>query len=89
MRRVGNLLTLATTLAVLPDAASAGTCALCRQALVSGGSAGLIQGFYWSIILIAGVPLVIIATVGIVAWRHTQHRRTSQHLQAMGRAINA
>ena len=49
--------------------ASAGTCALCRQALASGGSPGLVQGFYWSILLIAGVPLAIFAAAVVFAWR--------------------
>lgn len=43
----------------------AGTCALCRQALSIAGGPGLITGFYWSIILIAGMPLLIIACVAV------------------------
>ncbi|MBI3322011.1 MAG: hypothetical protein HYZ91_07085 [Candidatus Omnitrophica bacterium] len=50
-------------------------CALCRQALISAGQAGLIQGFYWSILLMAGVPLVILGVVGLMAWRHWRLRR--------------
>ena len=57
----------------LPVPVFAGTCALCRQALASGGNAGLVRGFYWSILLIAGVPLAIMVTVGLIAWRH--HRQ--------------
>lgn len=45
-------------------------CALCRQALASGGRGGLIQGFYWSIVLLVSVPLVILAIGGLVVWRH-------------------
>ena len=52
-----------------PPSAVAGTCALCRQALASGGNPGLIQGFYWSILLIAGVPLVIFAAAAVLVWR--------------------
>jgi len=70
MERYGVLPALAAVLAAYPSAASAGTCALCRQALASGGRAGLIQGFYWSILLIAGVPLLIMGIVGIAVWRH-------------------
>lgn len=44
--------------------AFAGTCALCRQALAMGGNQGLIQGFYWSIVLIAGMPVLI----GLFFW---------------------
>ena len=58
-----------------PAKALAGTCALCRQALASGGNQGLIQGFYWSIVLIAGVPLVIMGTVGLLVWRSTRLKR--------------
>lgn len=57
------------------EQAWAGTCALCRQALTSGGNQGLIQGFYWSIVLIAGVPLVIMGTVGLLVWRSTRLKR--------------
>ncbi len=47
----------------------AGTCALCREVLRLGGSAGLIKGYYWSIILLVTMPLVIL-TVGLrYAWR--------------------
>ena len=49
-------------------------CALCRQALISAGQAGLIKGFYWSILLMAGVPLVLMGVIGFIAWRHW-HRR--------------
>ncbi|MBI3615172.1 MAG: hypothetical protein HY211_01520 [Candidatus Omnitrophica bacterium] len=49
--------------------AFAGTCALCRQALASGGNEGLIRGFYLSILLIAGMPLLIFAAVAALAWR--------------------
>lgn len=45
-------------------------CALCRQALASGGNAGLLQGFYWSIALMTGVPLLIMAVVAVALWRH-------------------
>ncbi|MBI3319931.1 MAG: hypothetical protein HYZ89_05040 [Candidatus Omnitrophica bacterium] len=60
----------------LPVSVFAGTCALCRQALASGGNPGLIQGFYWSILLIAGVPLVLMGAIGLIAWRqwHRRHR---------------
>ncbi len=46
-----------------------GTCAMCREALASGGSAGLVRGFYWSILLIAGMPLAIMAVVAVMVWR--------------------
>lgn len=52
-----------------PAAVFAGTCALCREALQSGGSPGLIQGFYWSILLIASVPLIIMAIASRFIWR--------------------
>ena len=51
--------------------AHAGMCALCRQALAQSHNRGLIQGFYWSILLIGGVPLIIMAAVGFVIWRHS------------------
>lgn len=44
-------------------------CALCRQALASGGNEGLIQGFYWSVLLIAGMPLAILGVIAMLVWR--------------------
>ena len=44
-------------------------CSLCRQVLASSGNRGLTQGFYWSILLIAGVPLIIAGVVGYAVWR--------------------
>ena len=80
-------------LAAVPVSARAGTCALCRQALASGGGAGLIQGFYWSILLIAGVPLVIMTVVGLAVWRQRRQRmrardvhRTPDVLACMSRS---
>ncbi len=76
MRRFWNGLLVGTGgfLGIAPSAV-AGTCALCRQALASGGNQGLIQGFYWSILLIAGVPLAIMGAVGLLAWRQRRARR--------------
>jgi hypothetical protein len=64
-------------LAEPPVRAFAGTCALCRQTLESGGNQGLVQGFYWSILLIAGVPLGIFSAVALAIWRS---RRRSNRL---------
>jgi hypothetical protein len=76
MRRFwsGLLIGAGGFLGVAPSAL-AGTCALCRQALTSGGNQGLIQGFYWSILLIAGIPLVIMGTVGLLVWRSARLKR--------------
>ena len=57
--------------------ASAGTCALCREALASGGNPGLIQGFYWSILLIGGVSLALLGMVGRLVWRAWRVERPS------------
>jgi hypothetical protein len=58
-----------TAILTLPRAAEAGLCALCRRALEQSGNGGLLQGFYWSIILIAGVPILIFLIAGLVYWR--------------------
>ncbi len=65
-----SILTLALSmLTTAVPTASAGTCALCREVLRSGGNLGLIKGYYWSIVLIVSVPLVFL-TLGIrYAWR--------------------
>jgi hypothetical protein len=38
----------------------AGTCSLCREVLQQGGSQNLIKGYYWSIVILVGLPLIII-----------------------------
>ena len=38
-------------------------CSLCRRALESGGGQGLLDGFYWSILLMLAVPTILFATV--------------------------
>jgi len=72
-----------------PAKALAGTCALCRQALASGGNQGLIQGFYWSILLIAGVPLAIMATIGLIAWRHHRERTLARYAGRLPGALQS
>ena len=70
-----RLFLLCIGLALTAPAANAGMCALCRQALAQSHNRGLIQGFYWSILLIAGVPLIIMAVIGLIAWRHWRIQR--------------
>ena len=84
-----SLLALCVISLALPSAAFGGTCALCRQALASGGNAGLIKGFYWSIVLIAGVPLAIMAVVAVIVWRHVRARRVLNRPTAVGGIVNA
>lgn len=52
-----------------PPSLWAGTCALCREALRSGGSPGLIKGFYWSIILLVSIPLVVLGVGLRFVWK--------------------
>lgn len=75
MSRPSWLLIVEVLLVFHPPSAWAGLCALCRQALASGGNSGLIQGFYWSILLIAGVPLVMLGVIGLMAWRSWRARQ--------------
>jgi hypothetical protein len=65
---------VASVLAASP-AAWAGTCALCRQALESGGSRGLIQGFYLSILLIGAMPLLVAGVILMRVHRARAARR--------------
>ena len=58
-----------------PSPIFAGTCALCREALSSGGNEGLIRGFYLSILLIAGMPLLILAGAAVLVWRARRAKR--------------
>ena len=52
----------------------AGLCPLCRQALEQSSNGGLIKGFFWSIFLIAGIPLVLIT---FLTWQiyHAEKKR--------------
>lgn len=59
----------------------AGMCALCRQTLTMGGNEGLLRGFYWSILLIAGMPLLIFLIAGLVYYRM---RRNAKRLEIHG-----
>ncbi len=80
MTRSSNLMALTATLTGFPHAAFAGICVLCRQALESGGNHGLIERFYRSILLIAGVPLMILTVVGIIVRRqHHGKRHANAH----------
>jgi hypothetical protein len=53
----------------VPPEAWAGTCALCREVLRQGVNGNLIKGYYWSIIVLVGVPLVILYKGIRYAWR--------------------
>lgn len=47
----------------------AGTCSLCREVLDQGGSQRLVKGYYWSILLLVGLPLLILMVGARYAWR--------------------
>lgn len=90
MGRLWNGLVMGTGgLCVWAPPACAGTCALCRQALASGGNPGLIQGFYWSIVLIAGIPLLMMGGVGFLAWRNSRLLRGTPRGQGRMRRLAA
>jgi len=61
-------------------------CALCRESLKSGGSSGLIQGFYWSIVLLLTVPALILTTLGWLLYRG--HKRAIA-AQSAGPSLNS
>lgn len=50
--------------------AEAGLCSMCRQTLQMGGSPGLIKGFFWSVLLIGGVPLLLLAVFSLLFYSH-------------------
>lgn len=68
MRLFSRLISLAALFFGTTASAWAGMCPMCREALASSGNAGLIKGIYLSILLIAGMPLVIAAAVGIACF---------------------
>lgn len=69
-RRLALLLSLFMAAGVSAPA-WAGTCSLCRETLESGG-AGLIRGFYLSIVLIVTLPLIFLFFLARYAWRAYQ-----------------
>jgi len=40
-------------------------CPLCKEAL----STGLAKGFFWSILLMLGVPMLVVGVISTVVWR--------------------
>lgn len=48
----------------------AGLCPMCRQALEQSNQGGLLRGFYLSILLIAGMPLLIFSVLGLYFFYH-------------------
>ncbi len=44
-------------------------CAMCRKNLEQNGGAGLLQGFYWSILLLVSLPLLMTGTFAFLFWR--------------------
>ncbi len=71
MKKDSGVLTILAVLLVGISAQPllAGPCAMCKNSLASGGSGGLLTGFYWSILLIAGVPAVILSVAGVVVYK--------------------
>ncbi len=64
---------LCTGLGLMAQASA--QCALCKQALESGGNDGLIEGFQWSVLLLLGAPLLLIGGIGsrlYFVWRASQ-----------------
>ena len=52
-------------IATIASSAWAGLCPMCRQALEQSNQKGLLGGFYLSILLIAGMPLLIFSVLGL------------------------
>lgn len=60
---------------LLPLSSASAQCALCRQALASGGNEGLLRGFYLSILLMTGVPLILLSVAGWMILRSLRLKR--------------
>jgi hypothetical protein len=60
---------------IFEGTASAGLCPLCRRALEQSGNPGLLMGFVWSVILIAGIPLLIMIYLGRELWLAEKKRQ--------------
>lgn len=69
----------ALTLLFSPNAHA--LCSLCRRALAQGGNEGLVQGFFWSIILIAGMPLLMLLTGGLFYYRLMKKMRETSEVR--------
>ncbi len=52
-------------------------CALCRQAL-EANAAGVIHGFYWSILLLCAIPLLIFAAAAAIYLRLRKKAKDSE-----------
>jgi O-antigen/teichoic acid export membrane protein len=66
---VFSLSFLVSCISVIPLAA----CPLCKEALEK--VSGLGQGFYWSILLMLGIPLLIVGVVsGVIIRAHRRYR---------------
>ncbi|MHC4923770.1 MAG: hypothetical protein ACYTG4_06790 [Planctomycetota bacterium] len=83
MSRLRALLTLAvaTVALAVPSTALAQGCAMCKRNLEENGGAGLIEGFYWSIILLIGTPMTIVGAFAFVLVRATKRAKMKAALK--------
>ncbi len=59
----------AVAVAALAEPAFAQGCALCRENLEQGGSQGLQDGFFYSILLLISLPLLLVGTFALLVRR--------------------
>ncbi|GEM_PF-4752113 len=69
-RLIGFFYFLVVSELLFTSPAYAGLCALCRRTLEMTNNAGLIKGFFLSVLVIAGVPLLIGGIVFFVFYSH-------------------
>lgn len=71
-RRIAAVAAIATLLGVGPEVRA--QCVACKQALESGGSSGLIDGFFWSIILLLSAAVALSSGLGYLLYRAGRSR---------------
>ena len=80
MKTPGHLLrtlSLATALVVVHSTVAL-ACPSCKAGLGEADQAGLVQGFFWSILFMMSMPFAIIGTFGTVMYRAVNKARAEQ-----------
>ena len=89
--RIAIFLLIAMALACHPTLVCA-QCAMCKRSLETGGSAGLLEGFYWSIVLMLTVPAALIASITFLIVRAAEAQgrliERTQNLEPNGDSID-
>lgn len=67
---------------VLICGSAALACPSCKAALGEADQAGLVSGFFWSILFMMSMPFAILGTFGVCAYRAVNKARAEQAAKA-------